>query len=130
MVNKRRPTDGTEPLFVETGSTGIGPMQRAVLDVLELARAGDKPTLVDLDAGLAQLAVEAARAVDLAIGSRDPYAFSQPARELRELLAQLKLDPASRGGAASRDPFEDFLADLGDDGTAAPVRDPQDSRPT
>lgn len=121
MASKRKPTDGTPPLFAEP-SQPTGRMQQAVLDVLDDAKG--QGLLDDLDAALAQLAVEAARAVDFANGSGDPYAFSQPARELRETLARLKLDPTAREGGSGRDPFAELLDDLADnDGTATPVRD-------
>lgn len=118
---------GTEPLPFVVASRQPGSVERAVTATIEHARHADK--LEDLDAGIAQLAIAAAQAVDLAIGARDPYAFSQPARELRETLARLKLDPIARGTGTGRDPFDEFLEDLGaDDGTGGPVRDSTDRR--
>lgn len=115
---KRRVVDGTEPLFPEPVATP-GPMQQAVLDALDRRRQDD----VDDDLVLAQLAVALGRAIDCA--GHDPYAASQPARELRETWQQL-VGPA--GGGEPRDPFADFLDDLADDGTAPEVRDTSQPR--
>lgn len=116
MGSKRRPADGTEPLFADPIATP-GPQQQAVLDALERRRQDN----VDDDLVLQQLAVSLAAIVDVATATRDPYAASQPARELRETWAQL-VGPAEGGDA--RDPFDDFLDGLADDGTGAEVRHP------
>lgn len=122
-MSRQRPGGGTEPLPFVVETAPAGPLQQAVAAVLERARADE--LLTDVDEALAQLAVEAARAVDRAAG--DPYAFSQPAAQLRETLVLLQLDPKSRG-VTSRDPFDDLLAGLVDDGgTAGEVRDRKDA---
>lgn len=123
MASKRRPSDGTEPLFVEVPHD-VGRTQRAVLDVVEAARS--QGLLDDLHAALAQLAVEAARAVDRANAIGDPYAFSQPARELRELLTALGLVPTAAKGGEPRDPFDDLFAELDAGGTTPAARDSSD----
>lgn len=64
-----------------------------------------------VDAAAVQLAVELGRAVDLGNARRDPYAVAAAGRELREQLARLKLDPASREGGPAGD-VEAFLRDL------------------
>lgn len=68
------------------------------------------------DAAAAALARELARAVDDAARARDgradPYGIATAGRELREVLARLGLDPASRGGAAVPDALAAALADL------------------
>lgn len=115
MSRPRRVAEGTEPLFAEPVAQP-GPMQQAVLDALARRRHDD----VDDDLVLQQLAVALACALDHANGSRDPYAASQPARELRETWQRL-VGPGE--GVKPRDAFADFLDGLADDGTAAPVRD-------
>lgn len=112
---RRRVTDGTEPLFADPIATP-GPQQQAVLDALARRRQEN----VDDDLVLAQLAVSLAATVDVATATRDPYAASQPARELRETWAQLT-GPA---GGGERDPFDDFLDGLADDGTGTEVHHP------
>lgn len=116
---KRDASGGTEPLFDLVTSERPGPMQLAVVAALKTV------DLEDVDQMLAQLAVECARAVDFANSKADPYAFSQPAAQLRETLVLLRLDPKSRG-AGSGDPFDEFIAGLADDrGSSASVRHPQ-----
>lgn len=74
--------------------------------------AVDAAQLDARDAAAAALAVELARAVDLAALGRSPtYAVSTAARELRECLTRLQLDPASRGTPTS-DPLDDLLRQL------------------
>lgn len=68
-------------------------------------------SLDDRDKGMAGLAISCARAVDLAHGRRDPYAIATAARELRETLVRLRLDPASRMGADAGG-VESWLAGL------------------
>lgn len=55
--------------------------------------------LDDRDEGMGQLAIYAARGVELAYGRRDPYAIASTERELAEVLTRLRLTPASRMGA-------------------------------
>lgn len=52
--------------------------------------------LDDVDQAAAALAVELGRAVDVASTRKDPYGVATAARELRETLTRLRLDPASR----------------------------------
>lgn len=118
-MSRQRRAGGTEPLPFVVATAPAGPMQQAVAAVLEQARTDG--LLAAVDEALAQLAVEAARAVDYAAG--DPYAFSQPAAQLRETIALLGLDPKSRG-SAGRDPFSAFLDDLADDRPSTPAVDP------
>lgn len=60
------------------------------------ARAVEAARLDDVDQAGAALAVELARAVDVASTRKDPYGVATAARELRETLTRLRLDPASR----------------------------------
>lgn len=118
MARERRATDGTEPLFPEP-SGPVGTMQQAILDLLAEARRQGK--LDDLHLGMAQLAVEAGRAIDRAGG--DPYAFAQPARELREILNSLPLSVALPKGGKPRDAFDVLVDGLVPDGPGASTRD-------
>lgn len=64
--------------------------------------------LEDTDAAAAALARALARAVDDASEAKegrraDPYGIAAAARELREILARLQLDPASRGAGLTDD---------------------------
>lgn len=65
-------------------------VEQAVADSIEAANLDDR------DKGAAALARELARAVDVASGRNDPYGVAQAANPLREQLARLNLDPASR----------------------------------
>lgn len=100
-----------------------GRLEQAVAAAID--EAVRQQRLTTLDRAMAQLAIEAARAVDQAVTiRRDPYAFAQPARELRETLTRLQLDPTARG-ATGRDKFGEWLDEvLADNGTAGAVRDP------
>lgn len=112
----RDPSGGTEPLFELVATERAGAMQLAVIAALAAV------DLEPVDQMLAQLALECARAIDFANAKADPYAFSQPAAQLRDTLVLLQLDPKSRG-AGSGDPFDDFIAGLADDGgTGTQVR--------
>lgn len=64
----------------------------------EVTKAVAAAALDERDAGMGALAVACARAVDLAHYRRDPYAVASAARELRETLVRLRMDPASRMG--------------------------------
>lgn len=68
--------------------------------------------LADVDRGMAALAVELGRAIDTASRRLDPYGVAAAARELRETLVRLQLDPVSRADAADGQ-LADLLADLG-----------------
>lgn len=76
----------------------VGPVEKAV--AASVQAAGLDPS----DFGAALVAVSLARAMDRAGGERKPaYAVAAVARELREQLARLKLDPASRDGGDEQD---------------------------
>ena len=64
----------------------------------QVTQAVNAAALDDRDKGMGALAVACARAVDLAHYRRDPYAVASAARELRETLVRLRMDPASRMG--------------------------------
>lgn len=75
-----------------------GPVEKAV--AASVRSAGLDPS----DFGAALVAVSLARAMDRAAGERKPaYAVAAVARELREQLARLKLDPAARDGGDGDD---------------------------
>lgn len=61
-----------------------------------LRAAADANLVGELDAAAGALAAGCARAIDFGLKRRDPYAVAAAARELRETLVRLKLDPASR----------------------------------
>lgn len=68
--------------------------------------------LEDADAGAYTLARELARTIDYAAAVKhDPYAVAAASRELREVLASLKLTPRARDGAASGE-LEQLLIEL------------------
>lgn len=91
---------------VAPAGRGVGRVERATLESVRAAG------LESTDAAAAALAVELARAVDVAATGRSPaYAVSTAARELRECLIRLRLDPTSRGASAA-DPVSEFLASL------------------
>lgn len=69
-----------------------GRVERAVRDSLAAAQLDAR------DAGAGELAASCARAVDLAHMRKDPYAVASTARELREQLVRLRMDPAARLG--------------------------------
>lgn len=73
-------------------------VEAAVAQAVEAARLDAR------DVAAAALAVELGRSVDVASGRRDPYGVATAARELRETLARLGLDPAARQGAAPDGP--------------------------
>lgn len=80
------------------------------LDGLELPEAKARATeaavrasvaaaqLEDRDRGAGELAIQQARAVDLGMTRRDPYAVAAAGRELSAQLQRLRLDPVSRLG--------------------------------
>lgn len=83
-----------------------GPLQSAVQTAIDAAALDDR------DKGMGALAVACARAVDLAHYRRDPYAVASAARELRETLVRLRMDPASRMGQDAGG-VEKWLQELG-----------------
>ena len=74
------------------------PEGRAGYCQAQVAAAIEAAQLDDRDKGAGALAIACARAVDLAHGRRDPYAVAAAARELRETLTRLRMDPVSREG--------------------------------
>lgn len=85
--------DDALPGLGEAGQGRAGYLQSAVAKAIEAAQLDDR------DKGMGALAEACARAVDLAHYRRDPYAVAAAARELRETLTRLRMDPVSREGA-------------------------------
>ena len=75
----------------------------------------DAAQLDKLDAGAAALAVELARAVDVASGRKDPYGVEAAGRGLREQLVRLRLDPEARHQESGNDGISSWLDQLGPD---------------
>lgn len=85
-----------------------GPVELAARVTIEAA------ALDRVDTAAAVLAIELGRAVDIGNRRRDPYAVAAAARELREQLIRLRLDPVSRGeGADDDNAFDRWAASLG-----------------
>lgn len=103
---------------LEDPAVGHGPAGR-VEDAV--AASVDAANLPALDRGAGALAVGLARAVDVGLARRDPFAVAQAAGPLREQLMRLRLDPTSRQESA--DGFAAWLDSLDDDDTAQ-GRDP------
>lgn len=93
-----------------------GRCELAVSRSLAIARVEGK--VDQLDDGACALAVELARAVDIANRRTDPFAAAAAGRELREQLGRLRLDPGSRGEARTDDPFDRWLSEHVDAGGA------------
>ena len=74
----------------------------------------DAAKLDQLDGGAAALAVELARAVDVASGRKDPYGVEAAGRGLREQLVRLRLDPEARKDSGN-DGISSWLDQLGPD---------------
>lgn len=81
-------------------------VERAVAASLEAA--GLEP----VDQALAILAVELGTAADVAATRHDVYGVAAVARELRETLVRLGMDPVSRAGAGSEE-LRELLNQLG-----------------
>lgn len=91
----------------EVADALIGPTERAVRSALQGA------SLDARDHGIAELAAQLARSVDIASNvRRDPYAVAAAGRELSAVLQRLRLDPTSRLGNDAGD-VATFLAGLG-----------------
>lgn len=86
---RRPPADQGELLAAGEVDRPVRPVEAAV------AKSIDKAELSDLYAGAGALAVAIARAVDVSVYRKDPYGVAAAARELREQLIRLRLDPAS-----------------------------------
>lgn len=94
MADRSPPSDEQLPGLGDDSQLA-GPTGHLVAVVREAITAAQ---LDDRDKGMGELAVSCARAVELAQGRRDPYAVAAAARELRETLTRLRMDPASRQG--------------------------------
>lgn len=94
------------------GDDQVGRMRRTPMaDAIKAAV--ESAQLDDRDKGMAQLAIECGYAVDVAQRRRDPYAVAAAARELRETLIRLQLDPTSRGEGNRGDSFDEWLRGIG-----------------
>lgn len=106
LVSAGRRDDGQVSLFDASEHRRVGRVEQLVAGAVTAAELDPR------DLGAAALAVELARAVDVASTKRDPYGVAAAARELRECLSRLRLDPTARGdGLAGQ--AADFLAGLG-----------------
>lgn len=108
----RRPQSGQASLL------DAGDVDRPVRDVERAVRASvEAAGLAEVDQGGGALAVACARAVDVANRRLDPYGVAAAARELREQLIRLRLDPASRddGSGGDVDWFRRLMAGEAED---------------
>lgn len=87
------PETGAQGALDLGGGDLYGKARRVESAVRQACESAD---LDDVDKGAAAVACELARAVDVASGRQDPYGVATAARELREQLSRLNLDPASR----------------------------------
>lgn len=87
-----------------------GRCERGMCDTIRHAKAAG---LLDaeLDAALVALAKTLARSVDACAANGDHFKLTRASAELREALAALRLDPASRARGEG-DPLESLLAEL------------------
>lgn len=102
-----RPPEGREPGAGQAALDGLGDladyrpasgsMARAVESSIAAAR--DAGRLGAIEFAISALAVEQARALDLAAGRRDPYAMTQASRALLSILDRLGLAPAAAPAA-------------------------------
>lgn len=113
MTRRRRDDDGQAVLFA-LPDPRAGRHERSVNQAI---RRGQRDGVIDaaLDGGLSSLARGLARVADVAEQQKNPWAMAAVARELRETLTRLRLDPASRG--ADRDAWDDFLAAINNEPT-------------
>jgi hypothetical protein len=121
MPRRRTDDGGDPPVLFALPDPRAGRHERSVNQAI---RRGQREAIIDatLDSGLASLARGLARAADVAESAKNPWAVAAVARELRETLIRLRLDPASRG--ADRDAWDDFLSALNEPAGAGPVGDP------
>lgn len=122
-MSKTPPTTGQDTLDLGPVERLVGRVERAFTAAVDAGRRDG--TIADVDGGLAALAVELARGVDVASRKSDPYGVAAAGRELREVASRLKLDPTSRGGA-NDDGLAEFLRGLSAP-DAGPVRDTPDA---
>lgn len=110
-MSSERPVPAQPDLF-DGEVVGRGPARRLELAVeATLKHATETGVLGELDVALAGLALELARACDQGTRRFDPYAVAAAGRELREVLARLKLDPSAR--PVDVDGFEELVKALG-----------------
>jgi hypothetical protein len=122
-VSRKRP-DEQLPLPLPTSRRRIGRVEQAVSRSIRAAQAAGE--LDAVHAGAAALARSLARGVDEAEQKRDPWARAACSRELRETLAAIGLDRASRGDLAHADTGSDaFAALLAEFSAPAPGDAPQ-----
>jgi len=95
MDAKGRRDDGQGALDLDGLDSGPAFMVEAAVR-RSLRAAADAQLVGELDAAAGALAAGCARAIDFGLKRRDPYAVAAAARELRETLIRLKLDPTSR----------------------------------
>lgn len=114
--------DGRRPAAGQAELLAKGDVDRPVRRVEQgVLKAVEAAHLDDRDAGMAALAVECGAAVDVAQRRLDPFAVAAAARELRETLIRLKLDPVSRDGGG--DDLDELLRQLGDPSADVPADD-------
>ena len=121
----RNRSDEQLPLPLPGSRRPIGRVEQATSRAIRAAQRADE--IGALHAGAAALARSLARGVDEAEAKRDPWARAACSRELRETLAALGLDRASRGELprgtdTGGDAFDRWLAQLD---TTAPGDAPQ-----
>jgi hypothetical protein len=98
--------------MLDVGDLDNGPARMVEAAVRRsLKAAADAGLLGEVDAAAGALAAGCARAVDVGLTRNDPYAVAAAARELRETLVRLKLDPTSRDGGDG-DEFGALLREL------------------
>lgn len=102
MGASERRDDGQGMLDVGTLDNGPAAMVEGAVR-RSLRAAADAGLVGELDAAAGALAAGCARAVDHGLKRHDPYAVAAAARELRETLVRLKLDPLSRDGGEDDD---------------------------
>jgi hypothetical protein len=94
----RRPGAGQDTLL------GDGDVRRPIGSVeAAVRRSVEAAGLPASDEGAGALATACAKAVDVGNRRLDPYAVAAAARELREQLIRLRLDPASRDDGSGGD---------------------------
>lgn len=117
-----KPADPRQPSVGQAELIGKGDVDRPVRRVESAVAASVEAAKLDpRDAAMGALAVECGTAVDVGSRRLDPYAVAAAARELRETLIRLRLDPVSREG--SDDDLTRLLAELGQASGSEPAPD-------
>lgn len=102
----RRPTTGQDALIdAATVDRPVRRVEQAVAESVEAAKLDPR------DKAMGALAIECGTAVDVGSRRLDPYAVATAARELRETLVRLRLDPVSRAEGGTD--LDDLLSQLG-----------------